>query len=428
MASDNKVSSFFLLILIGLSIYYLLNSEGFSPLNKLSNIIQENFNDNSEENSLDNYNDSQNISSNYNNYQNASDYRDSQMYNDSSNLSSGYNESLPSHTESLPSHNESLPMYNESLPGYNNSYPNNTHNIPSNYNSLHEPYVSQSIINDIATGNVNSNEQMLLDMQSQQMKQHQIEQQISQQQIDQHQNMMSPGRQQLTDFELNSTSNQQQMNQQANNQQQLMDQQQSHNQQQLMDQQQALSQQQSMGQQSLSQQQLMDQANSQQLMGQANSQQLMGQHQPISQQAIGISQPQQSRSQDVYNFLPNDEYDVNNYGSGLNDAFALPLPQDLSTDTIDFKKQNMDNYNARDFLPKEVNDEWFETDFSLAKYQLNDDKLINTEKYIIGINTVGQSLKNASYDIRGTIANPKFIVSPWNNSTYEPDFNLKPLC
>ena len=294
-------------------------------------------------------------------------------------------------------------------------------------------------------------------MQSQQMKQHQIEQQISQQQIDQHQNMMSPGRQQLTDFELNSTSNQQQMNQQANNQQQLMDQQQSHNQQQLMDQQQALSQQQSMGQQSLSQQQLMgqqslsqqqlmdqansqqlmgqansqqlmDQANSQQLMGQANSQQLMGQHQPISQQAIGISQPQQSRSQDVYNFLPNDEYDVNNYGSGLNDAFALPLPQDLSTDTIDFKKQNMDNYNARDFLPKEVNDEWFETDFSLAKYQLNDDKLINTEKYIIGINTVGQSLKNASYDIRGTIANPKFIVSPWNNSTYEPDFNLKPLC
>ncbi len=129
----------------------------------------------------------------------------------------------------------------------------------------------------------------------------------------------------------------------------------------------------------------------------------------------------------VANFDPNDEeYD---YGaSDLTAAFMPPLPPGTKPDMVDFKKNNVDKYNAKDFLPKQVNDEWFETDFSLAKYQLNDDKLINTEKYIIGINTVGESLKNASYDIRGTIPNPKFIVSPWNNTTYEPDFNLKPLC
>ncbi len=130
----------------------------------------------------------------------------------------------------------------------------------------------------------------------------------------------------------------------------------------------------------------------------------------------------------LFNFTPNDE-SVNDFeGVNLNEAFDLPLPQGTNVDAVDFKKGNMDNYNAKDFLPKEINDEWFETDFSLAKYQLNDDKLINTERYIIGINTVGQSLKNASYDIRGTIPNPKFAVSPWMNSTYEPDFNLKPLC
>jgi hypothetical protein len=128
------------------------------------------------------------------------------------------------------------------------------------------------------------------------------------------------------------------------------------------------------------------------------------------------------------NFEPSDESIFDNLGTTLNDAFAPPIPTGTNTDTVDFKKQNMDNYNAKDFLPNEINDEWFETDFSLAKYQLNDDKLINTERYIIGINTVGQSLKNASYDIRGTIPNPKFVISPWNNSTYEPDFNLKPLC
>lgn len=139
-----------------------------------------------------------------------------------------------------------------------------------------------------------------------------------------------------------------------------------------------------------------------------------------------VIQPQTNTS--IYNFQPNDESELGVNGSSLNDAFALPMQSGSQTDTIDFKKQNVDNYNARDFLPKEVNDEWFETDFSLAKYQLNDDKLINTEKYIIGVNTVGNSKRSASWDIRGAIPNPKFTVSPWNNSTYEPDFNLKPLC
>ena len=36
--------------------------------------------------------------------------------------------------------------------------------------------------------------------------------------------------------------------------------------------------------------------------------------------------------------------------------------------------------------------------------------------------------RKTNFNGYGTIPNPKFIVSPWNNSTYEPDFNLKPLC
>jgi len=145
--------------------------------------------------------------------------------------------------------------------------------------------------------------------------------------------------------------------------------------------------------------------------------------QPPKEQPIVLSESQNV----AFNFDPNDDsFDMD--GTDLSTAFINPLPPNSQPDKVDLKKNNNKNYNAKDFLPKQVNDEWFETDFSLAKYQLNDDKLINTEKYIIGINTVGESLKNASYDIRGTIPNPKFIVSPWNNSTYEPDFNLKPLC
>lgn len=120
--------------------------------------------------------------------------------------------------------------------------------------------------------------------------------------------------------------------------------------------------------------------------------------------------------------------DNNSQAADLNTAFSSPLPADAQPDQVDLNKNNVKNYNSKDFLPKEVQGEWFDTDFSLAKFDINDDALINTERFTIGINTVGQSLKNASHDVRGTIPNPKYTVSPWNNSTYEPDFNLKPLC
>jgi hypothetical protein len=113
----------------------------------------------------------------------------------------------------------------------------------------------------------------------------------------------------------------------------------------------------------------------------------------------------------------------------LEGAFERPIePQKQKPEEIDFNKNVVKKYDSKDYLPREVNDEWFDTDFSKAKVDSKDDKMIPTNRYVIGVNTVGQSLKNASYDIRGTIPNPKYTVSPWNNSTYEPDYNIKPLC
>jgi len=127
----------------------------------------------------------------------------------------------------------------------------------------------------------------------------------------------------------------------------------------------------------------------------------------------------------IFNFAPND--DNISQGADLDNAFQTPLQNNPTSDVVNLNQNNVKNYNSKDFLPQEVNDSWFDTDFSQAKY-LVDDSLINTNRYVIGINTVGQSLKNASYDIRGTVPNPKFSISPWNNSTYEPDYNIKPLC
>jgi len=84
-------------------------------------------------------------------------------------------------------------------------------------------------------------------------------------------------------------------------------------------------------------------------------------------------------------------------------------------------------FNAGDLLPKDVNKDWFETDFSSAQVNVDDNNLVVTDRYIVGVNTVGQSLKNASYDLRAAPPNPKFTVSPWQQSTIEPDFNLKSM-
>ena len=144
--------------------------------------------------------------------------------------------------------------------------------------------------------------------------------------------------------------------------------------------------------------------------------------------SVPLSSPllQQTQTQQVNQFEPSDTQ--THSGASLENAFERPVADSTNTDVVDLNKNNVKNYDSKDYLPKEINDDWFNTDFSQAKYKMNDDKLINTDKYIIGINTVGQSLKNASYDIRGSVNVPKYTVSPWNNSTIEPDFNLKPLC
>lgn len=46
---------------------------------------------------------------------------------------------------------------------------------------------------------------------------------------------------------------------------------------------------------------------------------------------------------------------------------------------------------------------------------------------LIGVNTVGQSLRNANQQLRSEPANPQSQVSIWNQSTIEPDLQRRPL-
>lgn len=45
----------------------------------------------------------------------------------------------------------------------------------------------------------------------------------------------------------------------------------------------------------------------------------------------------------------------------------------------------------------------------------------------VGVNTIGQSLRNANLNLRAEPANPQVKVSPWMNSTIAPDLSRKSL-
>jgi hypothetical protein len=84
-------------------------------------------------------------------------------------------------------------------------------------------------------------------------------------------------------------------------------------------------------------------------------------------------------------------------------------------------------FNSQNYLPNEksVNPDWF--DVVPDAIPVKNRHLINVSKSI-GQNTIGTSLRNPSYDIRGSPPNPKFVISPWMQSTIEPDTNFKSLC
>jgi hypothetical protein len=47
--------------------------------------------------------------------------------------------------------------------------------------------------------------------------------------------------------------------------------------------------------------------------------------------------------------------------------------------------------------------------------------------YHVGINTVGQSLRNANLQVRSEPPNPQLDVGPWHKSTIEPDYTRRAL-
>jgi hypothetical protein len=81
--------------------------------------------------------------------------------------------------------------------------------------------------------------------------------------------------------------------------------------------------------------------------------------------------------------------------------------------------------NPDELLPRDENSQWAQLN-PRGVGDLNNVNLLQSG-FWNGINTVGSSLRNANLQIRSEPPNPQSQVSPWMNTTIEPDMMRLPL-
>lgn len=80
-----------------------------------------------------------------------------------------------------------------------------------------------------------------------------------------------------------------------------------------------------------------------------------------------------------------------------------------------------------ELLPKDANSQWA----ALNPGSMNQGDILAPDLlqagYHIGLDTIGQSLRNANLQLRSDPIIPKSDIGPWNQSTIEPDLGRVPL-
>jgi hypothetical protein len=100
-------------------------------------------------------------------------------------------------------------------------------------------------------------------------------------------------------------------------------------------------------------------------------------------------------------------------------------PADFGNATAPAGCYPRDQLTATELLPKDGNSVWAQQN-PLGPGSLKGKNFLSAGA-LVGINTVGQSMKNANLQLRSEPPNPQVPISIFNNSTIEPDFNRRPL-
>ena len=110
---------------------------------------------------------------------------------------------------------------------------------------------------------------------------------------------------------------------------------------------------------------------------------------------------------------------------GQNEVFASANGAQTSMPGIPSSCSQPNIQNPAELLPKDNNSQWAQLN-PAGKGDLANVNLLKAG-YHIGIDTVGQTLRNANLQIRSEPPNPQVNVGPWMQSTITPDFLRPPL-
>ena len=124
----------------------------------------------------------------------------------------------------------------------------------------------------------------------------------------------------------------------------------------------------------------------------------------------------------------------NTGGTGL--VASQPLGQNesqLSVEDLSLNRTPSTCYpqqalKPEDLLPSQESDAIKEFNLAqpIGEGILADVNLLDAGAHV-GVNTVGQSLRNANHQLRSDPPNPQVQVSPWMNTTISPDLPRRPL-
>jgi hypothetical protein len=124
-----------------------------------------------------------------------------------------------------------------------------------------------------------------------------------------------------------------------------------------------------------------------------------------------------SASNEQYNVSPSDPYG-NEVNRPVDQTGSSEPPIVLETQMVG-QCTSKDRLTSADLLPLDANTKWAELNPQCSG-DVQDQNYL-TAGYHIGVNTVGQSMRNANLQLRYEPPNPQIPVSPWSISTIEPD-------
>jgi hypothetical protein len=111
--------------------------------------------------------------------------------------------------------------------------------------------------------------------------------------------------------------------------------------------------------------------------------------------------------------------------AGQNEVFASAQGLQTSSPGLPASCSHPNIQNPAELLPKDTNSQWAQLN-PAGKGELANVNLLKAG-YHIGIDTIGQTLRNANLQIRSEPPNPQLYVGPWNQSTITSDFMRPPL-